>query len=284
MALSRADTLSTNSLCGTPGPTMEGAGRVRLLVGPALPVPTTLGTFALGEISQGVEVVPPDSGNGSCGTTAEIASRAPTLTLSGEAEAWRAFLLVEFLVDGAPRGAVRTGAGVPIPYRSQFDGPDVLPYVVCDIPAIARFGISPGRHRFQYRAVIPGMTQELLSNEIEAEISCGALRGDGGVATDGSVARDGSVATDSSVATDGSVATDAPAPRVDAGVQDAVAVPAMPDASTDAGPTIMPQGGGGCSVAGPARGGAGVWLAALVLGVYRSRRRRSEPRCRRARE
>lgn len=164
-------TLALTQPCTSSPGAPEPVSTSSFVVGPALALPRTLGTLSLGPIEQYSAVVPPDSGNGSCGTDAEIASRTPSLTLSADATAWSPYLFVELLVDGQPRGHRRVEGG-PIPGRNFYDGPDQLPYVVCSTQGRA-VGLAEGMHRFQYRASVIGSDTFLLSNEVRAEIECG---------------------------------------------------------------------------------------------------------------
>ncbi len=263
-------TLTTARLCTTfPGEAAPPTSTT-FIVGPALPVPTTLGTLAVGPLSQRVMVVQPDSFNGTCGTDAEIASRDTTLTLTPEAAAWSELMLVQLLVDGAPRGLPRLGGGTIVPYWNHFDGPDQLPYVVCGAPSLATlYGLTPGTHRLQFRATIVGATETLLSNEVTAEFSCGPLRGDGGVANDSAVT---DVPTTPS---------DVPAPPRDAAVIPGDA-PASRDAVTSSDAAVVDVGspprmgtGGVCSVAHDTSRARGAGWALILAGMALVARRRA---------
>lgn len=254
-------TLTATTFCSASPGTMAGAVSTSFLVGPEAPFPTTLGTLSMGALQQREAVVPPDSFDGSCGTTAEIASRAPSLALSPDAAPWSALLLVQFLVDGQPRGFVRTGDGATVPPRNFYAGPDQLPYVVCGTPSPAEtFAVRPGLHRFQFRATVPGSELALLSNEVEAAITCAPAGVDAGAPGD---APDASGAPDAPVVTpDASAAPDAP---LAADVAD--------------GATVTPgMNGGGCSAARPGRGGGVVALLALLALAGGRRRARRSPR------
>lgn len=252
-------TLTANTFCSAASGSMEGAVTTSFLVGPEVPFPATLGTLSMGALQQQETVVPPDSFDGTCGTTAVVASRAPSLALSSDAASWSSLLLVQFLVDGRPRGFVRTGDGATVPTRNFYAGPDQLPYVVCGTPSPAEtFAITPGPHRFQFRATVPGSDLALLSNEVEADITCAPTPADAGAPADVPEA-----------ARDASVSTDAPAPATDA--------PRAEDVADGA--TVTPMmNGGGCSAARPGRGGRILALLSLLALARGRRRAKRSPR------
>jgi hypothetical protein len=250
--------LSVPSLCDDREPGSGPPAPRRVRVTPAVPEPTTLGRISLDALSEGDAVVPPWTWSASCADSARIAQRPVRLQMDAAAEPWREVLSIQLFVDGAPRGAARVG-GYPVgePFLSRsgiFGVSSQLPYVVCrGTPAAAAYGLTPGRHRFEFRGRILGSSVEVRSDVAEAEFHCGV-----------GVTEDAGAAT--------SAVTDAAA----GAVTDAAA-------GADLGPPPSPDGDGGgganCS-ARPATGPAGSRLAVgAVLGVAvaagRRRRRRA---------
>lgn len=262
---------------------MSAPVSVTFNVGPAVAMPTTLGTLTLGAQEQvPYAIVPPDSFNGTCGTQAEIASREALLALSEGARPWAQHLLVQLLVDGQPRGFARRGDGATVPSRNFYDGPDMLPYVVCSSTPSASQGLSPGVHRFQYRGAIVGSDTVLLSNEVTGEIVCGPLVGDAGV-RDGGASSDVTVTTDTgSAIVDVTIVRDNGNVAVDTGVstdQGSGAPPPQDAGNVDAGQSAVDSGvtttadGGGCSTSPRTTSTHALWMAAVAFGLAARRRR-----------
>lgn len=209
--------LVTQNTCPAhfPVPAMPETQRAEFEVGPAAPLPTTLGTV-VGE-PPGRRWVQVAANGGTCGLYLESSAVEIQLRHSPEAEPWASLFLYETLVDGQPWQYRLTPCDIPPHGQSRHGrGRDVV-FAVCANQSgtpLLQPSIPPGRHTLRFRATLPGVSAPLESEPFEVDFNCDAPLPDAGFADAG--------APDASLA-DALTADVIPADagRMDAGLADA---------------------------------------------------------------
>ncbi len=175
----------TQSTCpgNFPLPAMSEAQQAEFEVGPAAPLPTTLGT-AVGE-PPGRRWMQVAANGGSCGLYLETSAVELRLRHSSEAEPWASLFVYETLVDGQPWAYRLTPCDIP-PYGQsrRGRGRDVV-FAVCANSSgtpLLEPSITPGRHTLRFRATLPGGGPPLESDPVEVNFNCDAPLPDAGVA------------------------------------------------------------------------------------------------------
>jgi MYXO-CTERM domain-containing protein len=166
--------------------------RSTFMVGPAAPLPTSLGTtqrdgaYVRGDISVA-------TAGGSCSIELDAASATITLTHSADAEPWKDLFVYETLVDSqlwTPHTAINVSRPLGASWRGR--ARDQL-YRVCVENNGEGRGLDEGTHEAAFRAYLPGQAK-LVATSVNVDTICDPSNGSNG---SGSGSNDPGTPTDS---------------------------------------------------------------------------------------
>ncbi len=177
--------LVADSPCTSAGPSVMA----RFQTGPTAPLPTTLGTLAIGPPTRRyLTVESPASSSGSCGPSFDAVTHTVSVALSPEAAPWAGVLQYSMSVNGTPwRWRSFRGSN----YRPVTGMPDL--YLPCGSVDGGTLNSIPlltaGMHTVSVTAFIPGSTARFtLTGQVE--LRCPGSPTDAGTPTDGSTPSD----------------------------------------------------------------------------------------------
>jgi hypothetical protein len=151
--------------------TMERGPEVVFAVGPAAPLPSSLGELS----ASAEEVVNKDlaTASGSCFAEARIAQTEIALVPEAAAAPWVDVLHFETMVDGRPWHYYSSIGAMPAPGTSPDGRARDRVFVVCASkdPWIGN-GLAEGTHTVTMRATLPGTAQVISSSSVEVKLSC----------------------------------------------------------------------------------------------------------------
>jgi len=269
-------------------PAVDETHQAAFEVGPAMPLPTTLGVIVgPSPVRRTLQVA---ANGGPCSIYPDVSAAEISVRLSPEAEPWAPLFFYETLVDGQPWTHRNYLCDIPPHGRSIHGRGRDLVYAVCATntsTALERPSITPGRHTLRFRATLPGVDAPLLSEAYEVNFDCSPTQPDAG-AMDAAVTDAGT--PDAGVADVGTPDTGiadlgvADTGVADTGVADAgVADAGVADAGVaDAGEPPTGRLVRACAC----RGAPGVsarsvpWMLALAVALPLRRRRRATPAAR----